>query len=112
MWGFQTIPANTYGECSFLPIPPLDYGHLSVQVRARSVEDVVRMAVVCCGAIGMRVTGSAIMRVRVWEGHGRVVYRHGEVMALSQKLHHPTRKEAVRAQSGLETWNNVSTQLD
>jgi threonine dehydrogenase-like Zn-dependent dehydrogenase len=74
--GVYDIPTNAYGECSFFPIPPLDYGHLSVQVRARSVKDLVRVAVVCCGAIGMRVTRSAIMRVRVLLGHRRVVYRH------------------------------------
>jgi hypothetical protein len=69
----------------------------------------VCVAMVRRGAICMRVTGPAIMRVRVRVGHGCVVNSTGN---LFQKLHRPTSKEPVGRNQALENSDIVSAQID
>ena len=53
--GWKDIPSYPNCEGPLLPVASFYYGHLAVSVGARSVEDVVRVAVVGCGAIGVGV---------------------------------------------------------
>lgn len=65
------LPADPDRKCPLLPIPALDDRHLAVEVRAWSVEDLVRVAVL--GGVeaigeGMRMRRPAVVRMHV-RGH-------------------------------------------
>lgn len=60
----KNIPSDTNGKRSIIPITVLDQGHLAVGVRARAVEDVVRVAVAVEGVIVVvRVGDTVVVRV-------------------------------------------------
>jgi len=62
------IPSNPNGKRSILPIAVLDQRHLAVDIRARAVEDVVRVAVAVEGVIVGVGVGDAVV-VGVGVGH-------------------------------------------
>jgi hypothetical protein len=61
----QGIPANANGEAALLPVAALDQRQFALQIRAGAVEDLVRVAVVTHGVVG--VAEAVFVGVRV--GH-------------------------------------------
>lgn len=61
MRGNGDLPTNAYGERSISPVSVFDDGHLTAEERARTVEDLVRMAMI---AAGVRMA-CVFVRVRV-----------------------------------------------
>jgi hypothetical protein len=53
------VPSDANGESAILPVTPLNQRHFAVDVRARAIEDLVRVAMVGNVVVGVRV------RVRV-----------------------------------------------
>ncbi len=60
------LPSNTNGKSPILPVAPLNQRHLTVNVRARAVQDLVGVAMAIEGII-MRVADATVVGVRV--GH-------------------------------------------
>lgn len=47
------VPTDSDCECSLFPVAAFDYGHLAAEVGTRSIENLVRVAVVCSRRMGM-----------------------------------------------------------
>lgn len=58
-------PSNSNRVRTILPISALDQRHLPLQIGARSIEDLVGVAVSAQRIVGMRVFETAVVRVRV-----------------------------------------------
>ena len=58
----QYLPSNSNSKSTFRPVSSLDDGHLAAHIAARSVEDLVGVAMVCCGVV-VGVRTSVFMRM-------------------------------------------------
>ena len=65
------IPANSNRERAVFPVPALDQRHLTVNVRAGTIQDIVGMAVAIEGVV-VGVADAIVVGVRV--GHGCSIY--------------------------------------
>ena len=50
---WKDVPANADGECSLGEVTAFDDWGLAVDVRAGAIKDLMTVAVVCCGLVGM-----------------------------------------------------------
>jgi hypothetical protein len=63
-WGSLYIPADTNSEGTIVPVSAFDQRHLTVDVGAWTIEDIVGMAVAVEGVI-VGVVNAAVVGVRV-----------------------------------------------
>lgn len=86
------VPADSYGEGTIFPDTAFDNGHLAAEVAARSVEDLMAVAVLGSresALVGVAVTVAAVMGVcvaRHCEVAGLLVVELGRIGAGERKL--------------------------